>query len=293
MGKIFKRIGIVLGALIGLIIVAAGVLAVIGTSQLNRTYDIEPESITIPTDEASLARGEYLATALCMECHGENLSGELMFSDPGMATLYAPNLTPSEAGVGSFSDGDLVRAMRHAVSPEGTTYIIMPSNILINWSEEDLGATIAYLKTLEPSDNPTPDKTVGILGRVLLPTGALGDVFIASWLDHDTPFPEMPEIGPTAEYGAYFIGAGGCTMCHGTDMQGGPPPPDIPEIGEVPPAVQAGGWTREEFLTAVTTGVTPDDRQLDPERMPWELYNKFNQEDLEAVHAYLQTLLPE
>jgi hypothetical protein len=41
----------------------------------------------------------------------------------------------------------------------------------------------------------------------------------------------------------------------------------------------------------VTTGVKPDGSQLDSERMPWELYAKFNREELEAIHLHLQTLL--
>jgi hypothetical protein len=41
----------------------------------------------------------------------------------------------------------------------------------------------------------------------------------------------------------------------------------------------------------MTTGVKPDGGQLDPELMPWELFAKFNREELEAIHLHLQTLL--
>jgi mono/diheme cytochrome c family protein len=291
MRKVLKWIGIVLGVLVGLIVLAVVALNIAATTRLNRTYDIEAEAITIPDDDASLARGEYLANAFCTECHGEGLSGELMVDEAGIATVYAPNITPSEAGVGDFSDADYVCAMRHGIDPNGKPYMIMPAEVIINWSEEDLGATIAYIKTLPPDENPTPEKEVGVIGRVMLSAGVFGDIFPAEYIEHDMVFPARPEIGVNAEYGAYFAAAGLCTLCHGDDMLGGPPPRGIPEIGEVPPALHSASWSAEEFITAMTTGVKPDGGQLDPELMPWELFAKFNREELEAIHLYLQTLL--
>lgn len=290
MVKVLKWIGIVLLVLVGLIMLAVIALNIVAIARLNRTYDVEVEAITIPDDDASLARGEYLANAFCAECHGQGLSGEVLIEEAGIATVYAPNITPSEAGVGDFSDADYVRALRHGIGPDGKGYMIMPAEILINWSEEDLSATIAYLKTIPPDDNSTPEKEVGIVGRVMLTAGVFGDLFAADYIDHEMPIPERPEIGLNAEYGAYFTRAFACTLCHGDDMRGGPPPPSIPEIGQVPPAVVAASWSTEEFLAAVTMGVKPDGVQLDPERMPWELYANFDEEELAAVHLYLQTL---
>jgi cytochrome c553 len=290
MRKVLKWIGIVLGALIGLLVLAVVILNILASLRLNRTHDVEAAAMTIPTDEASLGRGEHLATALCTECHGKDLSGEVMIDEAGMATVYASNITPSEAGVGGFSDVDYLRAIRHGVDPEGKGLMIMPAEIFINWSEEDLGATIAYLKSLPPNDNSTPEKEIGILGRTMLTAGLFGDIFPAEYIDHRIPFPESPEIGVNAEYGAYFTRAFACTLCHGDDMKGGPPPPSIPEIGEIPSAVTAAGWSTEAFLRMVTEGVKPDGSQIDPEGMPWELYANFDQEELQAVHLYLQTL---
>jgi mono/diheme cytochrome c family protein len=291
MRKVLKWIGIVLGVLVGLIVLAVVALNIAATTRLNRTYDIQAEAITIPDDDASLVRGEYLANAFCAECHGQNLAGELMVDEAGIATVYAPNITPSKAGVGDFTDADYVRAMRHGIDPNGKPYMIMPAEIIIHWSAEDLGATIAYIKTLPPDENPTPGKEVSVLGRVMLSAGVFGDIFPAEYVEHDMVFPARPEIGVNADYGAYFAAAGACTLCHGDDMKGGPPPRGIPEIGDVPPALQAANWSTEEFITGVTTGVKPDGSQLDPERMPWELYAKFNREELEAIHLHLQTLL--
>lgn len=290
MGKILKWIGIAVGVLLGLIILAVIVLNIVGSSTLNRTYDVEVEAITIPDDDVSLVRGAYLANNLCTECHGGDMSGAVMIDESGIATVYAPNITPSEAGVGGFSDADYVRAIRHGVSPDGKGYMIMPAEVIIHWSEEDLGATIAYLKTLPPNDRETPERDISIVGRSMLAAGVFGELFAADYIDHGMPFSERPEIGANAEYGAYFTRAFVCTLCHGEDMQGGPPPPNIPEIGEVPSALTAASWSTEEFITAITTGVTPDGRQLNQEFMPWELYDGFDREELEAIHLYLQTL---
>ena len=43
MKKALKWIGIVLGGLVGLLVLAAVVLYAIGSSRLNKTYDIQPE----------------------------------------------------------------------------------------------------------------------------------------------------------------------------------------------------------------------------------------------------------
>ena len=55
--------------------------------------------------------------------------------------------------------------------------------------------------------------------------------------------------------------------------------------------LNVSGWVTEQFLTAVTEGVKPNGDTLDAERMPWELFAKFNREELEAVHLYLGSLL--
>jgi hypothetical protein len=78
--KILKWIGIVLGSLIGLLVLAFAVLYIIGTVKWNRlhgTYDVPIESVAIPTDQASIARGEHIATIhMCGYCHMDALNGQ-------------------------------------------------------------------------------------------------------------------------------------------------------------------------------------------------------------------------
>jgi hypothetical protein len=80
-------------------------------------------------------------------------------------------------------------------------------------------------------------------------------------------------------------------MCHGDDLMGGDPPRGIPDMGQVPPAVTAGGWTREQFLTAVTTGVKPSGDTLDSTWMSWDLFSRFDREELASIHVLMHDLL--
>src|SRR4030095_11618017 len=114
--KILKWIGIVLGSLIGLLVLAFAVLYVIGTVQWNKLhgeYDVPVESIAIPTDQASIARGEHVVTIhLCRYCHTETLGGQSV-SAPTLFTLTFPNLTTGAGGVGATNTNeDWMRAIR-------------------------------------------------------------------------------------------------------------------------------------------------------------------------------------
>ena len=63
--KISKWIGIMFGSLLGLLVLAFVILYVLGTVKWNRlhgTYDVPIEKIYVPTDQASIARGEHIAT---------------------------------------------------------------------------------------------------------------------------------------------------------------------------------------------------------------------------------------
>ena len=74
--KTLKWIGIVLGSLIGLLVLAFIVLYVMGSAKWNKLhgkYDVPVETITIPTDQASIARGQHIAKIhMCQQCHMDN-----------------------------------------------------------------------------------------------------------------------------------------------------------------------------------------------------------------------------
>ena len=50
-----------------------------------------------------------------------------------------------------------------------------------------------------------------------------------------------------------------------------------------------GTWSDAEIITAFTTGVRPDGRQLSP-AMPWTSYAHINADDATALVAYLRSL---
>src|SRR5512141_343530 len=99
--KVLKWVGIVLGSLIGLLLVAGVVMYAAGNARLNKTYEFPPSNITIPTDAASIERGKHRAEVVCQGCHGADRSGKANFFDGGpLGTLDSANVTTGEGGVG-------------------------------------------------------------------------------------------------------------------------------------------------------------------------------------------------
>ena len=80
MRKLFKWIGIILGVLIGLLIIAYAVIYIRSEALMNKHYAVQKPSITILTDEAALTRGKHLVenASVCIECHGQNLGGGIV-----------------------------------------------------------------------------------------------------------------------------------------------------------------------------------------------------------------------
>jgi len=293
--KIFKWIGIVLGSLIGLLALAFLVLYTIGTVKWNKLhgkYDVPIEKISIPTDQASIARGEHIATIrMCGHCHMENLSGQAARA-PGLITLSVPNLTSGSGGVGATNtDEDWVRAIRHGAGHDGRGLVLMPSRIWYYLSDEELGALIAYLKSLPPVDSEMPKTDLEPLGRVMLVLGQLPPEIVpnVTVIDHYAPRPVAPKPGVTMEYGEYL--ANTCTLCHGPNLNG----QTLREGSNVyvalnlTPGGEMKGWSEEDFIATVRTGVTPRGHQL-IEFMPWKYFGQMTDDELKAVWMYLRSL---
>jgi mono/diheme cytochrome c family protein len=295
--KILKWIGIVLGGLVGLLVLAFAVLYIIGTVKWNKlhgTYEVPVETIAVPTDQASIARGEHIATIrICKECHTETLGGQFA-AVPGLVTLSVPNLTAGAGGVGDTNtDEDWVRAIRHGVGHDGRGLALMPSRVFYYLSDEDLGALIAYLKSLPPVDNEMPPTDLGPLGRVMLPLGQLPDALIpnVTVIDHYAPRPVTPEPEVTVEYGEYL--ANTCTLCHGPNLNGQTlrEGPNVYVALNLTRGGEMVGWSEEQFITTMRTGVTPGGKQL-IDFMPWKLFGQMTDDELKAVWIYLQSLPP-
>lgn len=298
MKRVLKWVGIALAGLVGLLVLASVVLYIIGSNRLNETHEIQLENVAIPTSESAIARGQHLVEALtfCRGCHGDELEGKAFIDEPMMATVYAPNLTSGQGGVGAtYTDADYVGAIRHGVNQEGRGLMIMHSDAFHNLSEEDLGAVIAYVKSVPPVDKAIPDRRLLPLGRIFVALGFFDSEAIplisAEVIDHGAPFAARPEVGATAEYGQYLISITLCAMCHGSELRGGPP---LEEGMPAGPGIVAygapGGWSEEQFVTTIRTGVTPSGKELDPEFMPWDIYANLTDDELAAMWQYIASI---
>jgi len=293
--KIFKWIGIVLGSLIGLLVLAFVVLYTIGSIKWNKVrgkHDVPVETITIPTDPASIERGEHIARIrMCQDCHTDNFSGQAD-SVPGLITLAIPNLTPGLGGVGATNtDEDWVRAIRHGVGHDGRGLVLMPSRVWYYLSDEDLGALIAYLKSLPPVDHQVPLTDLGPLGRVMMALGQLppeATVPDVTVIDHDGPRPVAPQPGVTVEYGQYL--ALPCALCHGASFNGQTIRIDAEYLApNLTPGGELHAWSEEDFMVTLRTGVTPNGHQL-KSVMPWKYFGQMTDDELKALWMYLQSL---
>ena len=263
-----------------------------GTSRLNKTYDIQPANVSIPEDAAAIERGAYIYSFSCAGCHGEDGSGYVVMDDPALGYIPGPNLTPGQGGAGStFSEVDFVRAIRHGVDPDGKPLMIMSSRAYRYLSEADLGAIITYVQDFAAVDNDLGDKNLKPPGRILLALGAFGDILAAEVIDHDAPIPSSPAQGATVEYGEYLVKTGDCATCHGPNlagMQG--PEPGAPYSTNLTPGGVLAIWSAEEFIETMRSGTTPYGRELDPDFMPWKSVGKMTEDDMTAMFLYLQSL---
>src|SRR5687768_14580563 len=124
MRKALRWAGIGLGGLIALLVLAAIVVFVWSEIILRRDYPAAAE--TLPTLGAGeRAEGPRLARVLgCLSCHGEGLKGKIMFDAPGVARVFAPNVTEVAA---KASDQQLAAGIRQGIGHDGRGLIIMPS----------------------------------------------------------------------------------------------------------------------------------------------------------------------
>jgi mono/diheme cytochrome c family protein len=293
MKKVFKWIGIVIGSLVGLLLVAGAVLYFMGNSRLNKTYDFPPSNIVVPTDDASIEFGRHRAESLCEGCHGPDLGGiENWFSAGPLGTIDSANLTSGEGGVGQEfkSDEDYVRAIRHGIDPEGKP-LFMPAVVSTsNLSDEDLGAIIAYIKTVPPVAHKTTGQHFTPLAKILYVLGVLPQLPVEV-VSHETHV-AAPVAGVTAEYGKYMVDTNDCRLCHGPNLNGGPFPD--PTRKKISPNLTPGGelafWSEDQFINTIRTGTTPSGHVLDSEFMPWKDYRNFYDDELKAIFMYLQSV---
>jgi mono/diheme cytochrome c family protein len=315
MKTFLKWVGIVFGALVGLIVVGLVFIYFSSQARLTRTYELPDETVAIPTDPAARERGGHIFRFRgCEACHSgggsldaaeeshfdlpsqslPSMEGNIYLDDLAIGRVIASNLTSGKGGVGDdYADEDWVRAIRHGIRPGKTPLLFMPSTEFYYLSDEDLGAVIAYITSAAPVDHELPPSTLSWTGRVVMTLVPAVTFIPAELIEHESMRPVAPEVGITPEYGEYLTYS--CKVCHGLTMSGGPIPgfpsswPPAPNLtfgeGSALPA-----WSEEDFVNTLRTGATPEGRAIRGEYMPWGSYKFMSDKELQAVWVYLQSL---
>ena len=293
MKKVFKWLGIVLGSMLGLVLVAGAAMYFIGNARFNKTYEFPPSNISVPTDAASIAYGQHRAETLCEGCHRVDLGGIVNWFNAGpLGIVDSANLTSGTGGVGQefTTDQDYVNAIRHGIDPEGKPIFMPAVYSTANLSDEDLGAIIAYVKSVPPVDQKTNGQHFTPLAKIMLAAGVLGDLPVEA-VSHDIHV-TAPERAMSIEYGGYLVDTNDCRICHGPQLNGGPfPDPTITLISpNITPGGEPGFWTEDQFINTIRTGVTPGGHELNPKHMPWDVYKLMTDDELKAIFMYLHSL---
>lgn len=270
-----KRLGLVFAGFIALSIIAIAYSQLSVEFRLRKSYDIEVEMISIPNDEASIERGKNLVVVgRCTECHGFDLGGQVTSDSPAVGRIYASNLTSGQGGVGqTYDDSDWLRAIRHGIGPDGRSLVITPAQFYYYLSDDELGAIIAYIKSVPPVNNEFPSPSVGVLGRVFVTLfrDEAKEWLPAEKIDHSGPRPIAPEPAISEEYGKYLITTRTCLVCHNTI--------DI----SAAPGGNLAGWTESQFQFAI---IFSGDRSMSIS------VRRMSDDELAAMWLYLQTLSP-
>ncbi|MGR6467806.1 molybdopterin cofactor-binding domain-containing protein [Rhizobium sp. PAMB 3182] len=173
-----------------------------------------PQSGVYSTE--TLERGRLVAAAgACNVCHvgadGTAFAGGRAFETP-FGNIYAPNITPDpDAGIGAWSYPAFARAMREGVSRNGHfLYPAHPYTSLAGVEENDMQALYAYMNSLAPSRNKTPQTALAFPFNIR--------TLMAGWnaLFHK-PEPFTANTAMSAEWnrGAYLVETlGHCSACH-------------------------------------------------------------------------------
>lgn len=307
----------ILGALIGVLVL----VALCGLGYLMFAFPkvpSAPANVKFDSSPERIARGEYLTNHVvgCVMCHSqrdftrfagpykpETLGAGGQKFDLGPAgAVYSKNITP--AAIGSWSDGELLRAVTQGVSKDGTPlFPVMPYPHFGRMSEDDVHAVLAYIRTLKAIESPAPPAR-----QLNFPLN-----LIVRTIPGPNTYGKRPSADDKIAYGKYMTDAALCSECHtpiddrgqplpGMDFAGGM---EILETGyrvrsaNITPDANTGigSWTEQQFIDKFKAAQSADAPLGDKERasntpMPIKAYAGMTNDDLSAIYAYLRTLKP-
>jgi len=280
MTRALRWTGIAVGSLLGLAVLGYAIVYALSERVLRHTYPTPVIALNVPTDPQSIQEGRRLATVHgCVhDCHGKEMEGRVMFDDPKIAHIVAPNLT---AAVHRYSDAQLALIIRNGIRPDGRSLIVMPAEAFTALTDSDLGLIIAFLKSLSPLPGPGPNIAMRPLGRLGV---ALGKFKPAAELISLTVLPPAA-TNQEAELGRYLARTV-CAECHGTSLQG-----DVNPEFTSPDLRVVSAYTPETFARLMRTGVALGGRQLGV--MSEQARNNLSQltdSEISALYSYLHAM---
>jgi mono/diheme cytochrome c family protein len=309
---------------VGIFLLAVAAIAAIGVSYLSLRKPAQRAASTVRVEATPerVARGKYLVNhvTICFDCHSERTMAYGLPFKPGRegvggfvwnnnlkfpGVLPAANITPDrETGLGSWTDGEIVRAMREGVDREGKAlFPIMPYGHLRNMSDDDAYAIVAYLRTLKPLRYEEPEKKLDVPLNFI-------ETFIPQPLEGPVPPPSKDD---RLAYGKYLTSIGMCAECHtprndkdqpleGMEFAGGwemhAPSFAVTTANITPhPSTWMGKATKEEFIGrfrsfASLAAASAEAKDGKNTLMPWISYSGMSDEDLGAIYDYLKTVKP-
>lgn len=310
---------------VGILVLTIVALAAIGVAYLSLRKPAQraADSAKVEATPARIARGNYLVhhVTICLDCHSERTMAYALPFKPGRegvggfvwskqigfpGTLAAANLTPDpETGLGQWTDGEIMRAIREGVDREGNAlFAIMPYGHYASLSDEDTKSIVAYLRTLPAQKYVKPQRTLDV------PLN-----FIVKFMPKPlaAPIPE-PDRNDHHAYGQYLVTVAACAECHTPKDDKGKPLPGMDFAGgfemHTPtfrvvtanitphPSTYMGKATKEEFIarfrafSGYTAATAPEAPKGKNTLMPWIAYSGMTDEDLGAIYDYLETLKP-
>jgi mono/diheme cytochrome c family protein len=287
--RLVKWAGIVVSGLVALAAIVALGVTLVGFYRINYPANRRPASdIKVAGTPEQIARGARFG-GFCAGCHSPKGKPPLVGANfaeggPPMGTFWAANLTAA-GEIATWSDGEVIRALREGIHKSGRALVIMPSEVFRHLSDADAEAVVAYLRAQPAVEPNTPPTRLGVLvafliGAGIAPTSAQSPI--------TEPIVAPPEAA-TPEHGRYLTSVLGCEVCHGEDLKGGTAggmgPPQGPNI-----RVILAKWTAGEFSNTIRTGVDPWKHTI-TEEMPWREISAFATDtDLEAIYAYVRGL---
>lgn len=287
--KNWKKIAL---ALVGVPILSAGAFASwVGLStqqRLNEEYQLAPVTFN-PEETPDLELGQRIVAIRngCVECHGQDLGGQMVMDNPAMGRIYASNLTP--ASLNNWSDGEMGRAIRYGIGKDKQALILMPSHDYVHFSESDLAAVVAYLRAVPAVERVNQSSQLGPVAKTLLALNK-APLLPAEQLKDISSFSEKPTEDVSTAFGAYLAKTA-CMGCHGQDLKGGPIPggdPKWPPAADLSPTALSH-WSESDFADALKTGVNPDKKKI-AAPMPINLTKQFSETEIKALWVYIQSL---